>query len=301
MKNIKYNYYSKQLFSSKYFLFNKSLILIFNPFVQAMKTTRKHSFFARPCGFFSKIIGQPLSLLLLILILMGFQSFQTAQAVQVPLGAINFSNPVNLNQQADWTLAEVVDGNIVTEKAVASGWGIFGSTNQSNYLQVNVDLPGLSEINLNPGQSIDYYTFSISLYYSWDVAHSASAFTLSSSNDGGVNFVQITDILSASTNNENSELTFDTAGNFTATQPPEDSPLEVHNVEFNIASDITHLRYNVGPYAGWTGITNGNVTISELAGIANAEVIPEPSTYALIAGLTCFAWVFTLRRKRLQA
>ena len=269
-----------------------------------MKTTQKHSFHARPCGFFSKIIGQPLSLplplFLLILILMGFQSFQTVQAVQVPLGAIDFSNPVNPNQQSGWNLAEVVDGNIVTNKLTESGWGNFGLASQSNYLQVNVNLPGLSEINLNPTQSIEYYTFSISLYYAWDETHSASAFTLSSSTDG-INFVQITDILSASTNNENTELNFDTEGNLTATQPPVGAPLEVHNVEFNIATDVTHFRYNVGPYAGWTGVANGNVTISELAGVATAEVIPEPSTYALIAGFACFAWVFYFRRKRLQS
>lgn len=218
---------------------------------------------------------------------------QNASGVTLSLGNVNFSNPINPNQHEGWDLSEVVDGIIVTDHGVPGGFSLYPNTDVDNYLQLDVEIPAA---NLQAGQSIDYYIFNTSVYYSWNEYHSAKLFTMSCSTDGGATFTKITDYLSASTSDATSDLTYDTEGNLSSGQPADDAPLETHTFEYKVPTAITHLRYNLGPNAGHFS----NVVISEVTSTVSAEVIPEPSSYALIAGLIAFACI-AYRRKRTKA
>ena len=61
---------------------------------------------------------------------------------------------------------------------------------------------------------------------------------------------------------------------------------------------MTHLRYNLEAGAGWSTLTP-HVRISEFESTLFAEIVPEPSTYALLAGIVAFA--FIAKRKRAKA
>ena len=85
-------------------------------------------------------------------------------------------------------------------------------------------------------------------------------------------------------------------GFISCTEPDDaNDPQIVHSMVFSVESHITHLRLNTLVRPGWS--TNQHFKISEIEGSASAEVVPEPSTYALIAGLASFAWIIARRRK----
>ena len=105
-------------------------------------------------------------------------------------------------------------------------------------------------------------------------------------------FPLITDYLELSTN-INGTLTSNGAGNVTASS---NSELAVHTLRFNIEPDVSWLTL-YGKANSAQGGSGVSWHLSEIDGTVTAEVIPESSTFALIAGLVSFAWIIARRRK----
>ena len=213
------------------------------------------------------------------------------------LGDIVFSDPLSSNQQSHIALEEVIDDIIVTQKFISAGFDPYPNTDQPNYLQLRIaGVPTNNGLNLNANERVDYFIFTSSIYYSWDEEHATKAFNLSYSTDDAVSFTKVTDYISAETENAQTTISYNSDGDITATLAPVGSPLEVHRVayriEVSLSESITHLRYNVPVSPGWNTQNGGNICISEFDTSMSAqivEVIPEPSTYALLAGILTFA------------
>ena len=231
---------------------------------------------------------------------------QSLSAYNTMIGDITFSDPVHPFQTDNIPLEEVIDG--VIPSSMTSG--VHGFSNlfklhNATYLQLKVSLPSIA-LTLKPEESIDYYSFTTKIYYNWTNTSSTNGFTLSYSADDETTFTKIIDYVRAETENSPTTLSYNTNGDVTATEPTDNpqsgTPLIVHVVQYKIPTSIlgtmTHLRYNLEAGAGW-GTFDPSVRISEFESTLNAEIIPESSTYALLAGIIAFA--FIAKRKRTKA
>jgi hypothetical protein len=223
-------------------------------------------------------------------------------AYNVHLGDVIFSDPHNPNQKRSTDLNGVIDDIIITTKRISSGFDLYPNANQPNYLRLKVTLPPI-DLNLQVDEIVDYYVFTTKIYYGWDEEHSSEAFTLSYSSDDGNSYTKVTNYLSAETENTQTTMSYTSDGDVTATQPPTGSPLEVHIVSYeipvSIIGSITHLRYNVEASPGWNPNNGGNIVINEFDTSLSAEIVPEPSTYALVLGLVaCVAVAYKKRINR---
>lgn len=220
-------------------------------------------------------------------------------AYNVHLGDVIFSDPYSPNQKRNIDINGVIDDIIVTAKNVSKGFDLYPNTDQPNYLRLKVTLPPI-DLNLQADEIVDYYVFTTKIYYGYDALHSSEAFTLSYSTDDDNSYTKVTDYLSAETENAQTTMSYTSDGDVTATQPPSGSPPEVHIVSYEIPvsviGSITHLRYNVEASPGWSTTNGGNIVINEFDTSLSAEIVPEPSTYALLLGLmACVAIAYKKR------
>ena len=213
------------------------------------------------------------------------------------IGDIKFSDPVHPNQTENLPLEEVIDGLIpLSMTSGVHGFNNLFHSDKPSYLQLKISLPTLTinqvdqeftssplDLNLKPTESVDYYSLTTRIYYSWSNDQSAKAFTLSYSTDDGTTFTKITDYTHTKAENSPTTLSYNTNGDLTATKPADNprsgTPLIVHVVQYKIPTSIlgtmTHLRYNLEAGAGWSTL-NPHVRISEFESTLFAEIIPEP-------------------------
>ncbi|PDH27316.1 MAG: hypothetical protein CNB76_00375 [Puniceicoccaceae bacterium MED-G32] len=86
-------------------------------------------------------------------------------------------------------------------------------------------------------------------------------------------------------------------GMITTTDPESTPPsIVIHTLVFKGNTPLEFLRLNTILNSGWT---DGSLVLNEVTGIVSAEIVPEPSTYALLAGIVAFA--FIAKRKRTKA
>ena len=220
------------------------------------------------------------------------------------LGDIRFSDPINPNQESGVPIDSVIDGALGSN----FGFSLKPNIDQATYLQLRIaELPNL---NLQTGESVAYYSLRTSIHYS-HVDHAARTFTLSYSTDDAVSFTKISDYTSAENVRGSSSISYDSDGVVTASTQPTAGPnqfldfLESHVVTFkipaNVVPSITHLRYNLPANAGWNTGADANIAISEFSSRLDAEIVPEPSTYALLAGFISFVFIAFKKRKMTEA
>lgn len=234
------------------------------------------------------------------------------------IGDITFSDPIHLSQTENLPLEGVIDGLIpLSMTSGVHGFNNLFHSHKPSYLQLEIALPLITinqvdqefapspfDLNLKPTESVDYYSFTTRIYYNWTNTCSAKGFTLSYSTDDGTTFTKITDYIHAKAENSPTTLSYNTNGDITATKPKDNprsgTPLIVHVVQYKIPESIlgtmTHLRYNLKAGAGW-GTLNPHVRISEFDSTLNAEIIPEPSTYAWLLGFISFVFIAFKKRK----
>ena len=222
------------------------------------------------------------------------------------LGNIKYSEPFNPNQESGVSIDPVIDGS----RRATLGFSLKPNIDQATYLQLRIAELPLQYLNLQAGESVAYYSLRTSIFYG-HVDYTARTFTLSYSTDDAVSFTTITDYTSAENERGSSSISYDTNGVVTASTQPTAGPnpflgyLETHVVTFkipaNVVQSITHLRYNLPANAGWITGVDANIAISEFETHLSAEIVPEPSTYALLLGFISFAFIAFKKRKMTEA
>lgn len=230
---------------------------------------------------------------------MGNKKCHNAYAVSVDLGNVDFSNPIASAYQSD--AATTIDGNF-GGLLDAHGWSTAKGVSDPN-----LDLPHTIEWDfsviqpeLTSSQSVEYYTYTVSIYYRWAPFNSLSSFTIDANlNQNGTTYNRITNFVSLESNSSIQTLSAAEDGTITGNAPDNDNdPQLIHSIAFSTDSEIRSLRINTPARASFTDI--GHFGIAEVTGTATAEVVPEPSTYALITGLATLAFI-AFRRKRSKA
>ena len=149
---------------------------------------------------------------------------------------------------------------------------------------------------LAPGQSVDYYTYTINLYMSYDSQHSLRKYSLSIKDLDTNQFSTIQNYESVSNANDNT-ISVDANGLITADQPEAGADLDIHTLVFK-SNKVTNsiILTTLARGGGWG--TNANFVLSEVEGSVSAEVVPEPSDFALLLGL--FSILYIRYKKRFK-
>lgn len=229
------------------------------------------------------------ALALLLLTFFFLFGIHSAHAVQVSLGSLTLSNPTASYSFVDSDPSLTIDGNY-GGFGDGHGWRQNNDTGVAHWVQWEVDTP---EITLNPGQSEDYLTMALTLYWGGNTEHLPSSYTMSYSSDSAGSFTTFNNYNSITNTSPDITLTVDADGTINVSTPTESTDPDHHTLNMNYDRAITHIRLDIPAFAGHNSA--GNVILSEIEGTATAEVIPEPSTYALMAGLVSLVWV--ARRK----
>lgn len=222
-------------------------------------------------------------LMLPFICLFGIQS---AHAVQVSLGNMVTSNVyANPTGPAAWVYTNAFDN----QSGTFEGYSVGGEA-----AVVTWDVNPLSRLTLESGQIVDKYIYSITLHSGLSSNYNLNKFSFSYSD--GTTKTNITSFSNLSTNTGGT-ISPDANGLVTA---EESNAMAQHTVTFDVSSDIKSITLNIPTGAGQNATDNDNWVLSEVTGTVSAEVVPEPSTYALIAGLIAFTCV-AYRKKRIKA
>lgn len=252
-----------------------------------------------------KTIKTIIRFLTLISLLLGFTSIMQAATGTIALGDMEFfKSSATVN---NFLTGSTTDGN--TEKN-SSGWQIYEAQRLSGESQ-NITWSWLphSVPTLAQGESISHYTYTVNLHNglsgtnvnfllkSYSLALGDPPFTSD-------NFTTITDYQSFSNTQEAQDhdhtLSVDPNGLITTTKANITGIADIHTFVFQSTSLSNQIRLVIHDpvEAGWDEWFSpaGSFLFREITGSVTANVVPEPSTYALIMGLLALSFAFKRRK-----
>ena len=241
--------------------------------------------------------------LTLISLLLGLTSYTHAATGTVALGDMVFFEAVATSNNG--VSGTTVDGNIASN---ASGWGLAPEDQLAGSDSQNITWSWQphSAPTLAQGESINHYTYTINLHngIGTNVDFLLKSYSLALGDPNSDNFTTITDYQSLSNTQEaaaNSHtLSADADGLITTTKANVVGLADIHTLVFrstNLSNQI-RLVIPVPSEGGWDELFNppGSLYLREITGSVTANVVPEPSAYALILGLIALGFAFKRRK-----
>ena len=233
----------------------------------------------------------------------------------VPLGDLQFTNAVaSTDTSFDTSSRFTIDGLL---RSYDRSWTSNSTTSNET---IDWTWQANSEPSLLAGESVSHYTYTINLYAGFSDDQSnphrdqnwlIRAISLALGDPNSDNFTTITDYQSLSNTqvaqDHDHTISVDSNGLITTTEPNAIIFTDTYTVVFNSPTLVNSLRFTAenrpfvwngtgydGQNPGWSNA--GKFALTEITGSATADVVPEPSAYALILGLIALGFAFKRRK-----
>lgn len=219
-----------------------------------------------------------------------------ASAITVNLGNLDFVATTATFTQTGFSELQTIDGTIGTTGSL-NGWAIGGSGgggaafNQSiTWIWNPHNRPTLAQ-----DEKVNFFTYTIDLYMGYDKDHSLRQYHVNVRDVDSTTYSTITNYESVS-NTEDNTISVDENGVINAEQPKADAGLDIHTLVFKSSKRAHSIILTTHANKGGWGTSN-NFVLSEIEGSVTAEVVPEPSTYALLLGCITFFGGLALKKR----
>ena len=244
--------------------------------------------------------------LTLVSLLLGLTSYTHATTRAVSLGNMEFTNADSTNS------LKIGDGLTIDGKEDSddNGWGLDTEKLASGEPQhITWTWEAFSAPPLAQGERIGHYTYTINLHNGTDFLNlnwllKSYSLALGDPPHNSDNFTTITDYQSFSNTQEAQDhdhtMSIDANGLITTTKANITGIADIHTLVFRSTSLSNQIRLVLHDpvEAGWDEnfSPKGSFLLREITGSVTANVIPEPSTYALIMGLLALGFAFKRRK-----
>lgn len=224
----------------------------------------------------------------LCLVAIGFVFFGTCNA---QILTFNFAG-TNPGQSSPWTTTSALDANLTLTTGWSLGAGLAGNSGNNRYNASNWST-GASFSVASSGNDYAYFQITAKSGYALDLRGATITFSLQNSGTGPDFYSVRSSVDSYASDLSSASTALNAAGGTTST-----SLTLSNSITLSAITDTVQFRV----YGWGASATSGTMSINSWSMTGSvASAIPEPSTYAAMAGVAALLGVMLHRRRRQQA